>query len=527
MNARAVLFVVVGVVTSLSSSTAARAGAAPTPPPRSAVLMPIEAVALPEDLRKGIEADVRSSLPQHGVEPLAEAEATALLASLEAAGVSCREKSEECILRVGALAAVDMVVAGTLVKAPVGVTLDLVVIDVAALQTRARASAVIDARTPAARTAAVAQVVLGVVRPEAWRGQLKVSVQQPGATIVIDGLPRGFSPLPQPLSLVPGPHDVWVGLEGFRTRHERVEIAFRKKTEVKVVLQPGASEPLPISIPPLQAGASKPPPPPEEPSRTRRLTRVAVYEPTVAGVPDRVGRIVASYIAAEIRKRERVSVLDGDELKATLQAATGAPSLQGCSEERCLAEIADALGVDVVVLVQLTSADGEVFFGVRRIDQARQEVTGSVSERVAENQLDALLPLVGPAVEKLFADTPLRAGERAGVGEGAARVLHPPPLPPWLSTSFFAAGGLGLAAAAVLGLSWQGAAATYATLGASAREGGDVVYADALAQRDATGQAAATALATLAGASALVAVGGALSPLTDWEGLATSDEVPP
>jgi hypothetical protein len=501
--------------------------------PQPGVVMPFEATALPDDVRRGIEGDVRRLLPRYGVQPLVESETASLLKAIEAAGVACTDKSEECIVRLGALAAVDIVVAGTLTQAPSGrINLELVLVDVTALQTRARAVVDVDVTTPATRLAGATQAVVGVLRPEEWRGQLKVSVQQPGATIVVDGVPRGFSPLARPLSLVPGPHDVWIGLEGFRTRHERVEVGFQKKIELKVVLTAGPSEPLPIAVPVLPTPKTKPPEPAATPApnpkaaaeEARRPLRIAVYEPTVAGVPDRVARIVTSYLAAEIRKHERTSVLGGDELRALMQESTGSASLGGCSEEQCLSDIADALGVDIVVLVQLTASDGEVFFGVRRIDQVDQEVRGTVTERVAGDDMAALLPLIGPAVDKMFPELPLRSGERSGVEERATRVLHPPPLPSWIAASVFVAGGAGLIATGALVSSWNAALSRYAGTSKDAETPGAVVYADLLRERDETTAAASTAWIAGGVTLAVLAVGGALAPFSDWEGLATVEE---
>jgi hypothetical protein len=505
---------------------------APPPPARPAVLMPLQAVAFPEDLRRGVEGDIRRALPGQGVQALAEADATDLLRAIESAGVACQDKSEECIIRIGALAAVDIVVAGTLSKSPSGgITLELVLFDVAALQARARASVPLDLATPTARQASVTQAVVGILRPEAWRGQLKVTVQQPGATIVVDGIPRGFSPLPQSIALVPGPHEVWVGLEGFRTHHERVDVAYQKRMELKVALTAGVSEPLPISVPslvPKAAPAEKETTSTTGPKPARKTIRVAVYEPTIAGVPERLARIVSSYVAAEVRKRERTSVLGGDELRAMMQASTGNATLGECSEERCLSEVADALGVDVVVLVQITAAEGEIFFGIRRIDQADQEVTGAVSERVADVDLAALLPLIGPSVQRLFPDVPLRPGETAGVDERAERVLRPPPLPPAVATSMFVLTGLSAAASAVFFMGSENARRTFeATASRASEQDGSVLYADVVAEREAAVSASTTSLATLGLTGLALVTSGVLSVFTDWEGLAAVQEAPP
>jgi hypothetical protein len=506
---------------------------AAAPLAKTAVLMPLQAVALPEELRRGVEADIRKALPSHAVQALPEGEAAELLRAIESAGVVCADKSEECVVRVGALAAVDLVVAGTLSSSPTGaVMLELVLFDVAAMQARARSTIALDVSSATARQASVGQAVVSVMKPEAWRGFLKVAVKQPGASIVVDGVPRGFSPLPQPITIVPGPHEVWVALEGFQTHRETVDVAYQKRVELKVALVPGASSPVPITVPPLSprpasSSPSSSPSSSEAPKAGRNALRVAVYEPTIAGVPERLAKIVSSYVAAEVRKRERTSVLGGEELRSLMQSSTGKETLGECSEERCLSEVADALGVDVVVLVQITSVGDELFFGIRRIDQANQEVKGAVSERVADVDLAALLPLIGPAIERLFPDAPLRAGEKAGVDDRAVRVLRPPPLPPVVATSMFVVTGLSVAATTALFVAADGERRSYEELATRASaQAGSVLYRDVVAEYDAVQSANTLAWGLLGVSSLAFLTSGILSVFSDWEGLADIQEAP-
>jgi hypothetical protein len=112
-------------------------------------------------------------------------------------------------------------------------------------------------------------------------------------------------------------------------------------------------------------------------------------------------------------------------------------------------------------VAQLTQIEGQVLFGLRRIDQQQQEVTGSFLERVPANDTDALLPLVGKSITATFGDVPLRAGQTAGVDERATRIMNPPPLPPLLSGSLYvgtAIAGVVTVAAAVVGV---GSAVSY------------------------------------------------------------------
>jgi hypothetical protein len=244
-------------------------------------------------------------------------------------------------------------------------------------------------------------------------------------------------------------------------------------------------------------------------------------------------------LLAEIKKRERTSVIGADEIRTLIAGtptpAPGAPAdpelgvgLAGCSTEECFADVAEALGADAVVVAQLTALEGEILFGVRRIDQARQEVTGSVLERVPAGEPTALLALVGPAVEKLFPDAPLRAGETAGVDDAARRRLDPPPLPPAVPLAL----GATTAAAGVVGVvafaSSLLALSTYSEL-VDVASGPGAVPVDA---RQVQGAAQTATTAAVVGWSAVgaatllgVAAGVAL-PFTDWEGAAGAGEQP-
>jgi hypothetical protein len=220
--------------------------------------------------------------------------------------------------------------------------------------------------------------------------------------------------------------------------------------------------------------------------------------------------------------------LGGEELRSLMQSSTGKETLGECSEERCLSEVADALGVDVVVLVQITSVGDELFFGIRRIDQANQEVKGAVSERVADVDLAALLPLIGPAIERLFPDAPLRAGEKAGVDDRAVRVLRPPPLPPVVATSMFVVTGLSAAATAALFVASGGARRGYEETAARASEQpGSVLYQDVVAEREAAQSADALSLLSLGATTVALATSCVLAVFSDWEGLANVQEAPP
>jgi hypothetical protein len=183
---------------------------------------------------------------------------------------------------------------------------------------------------------------------------------------------------------------------------------------------------------------------PSSSSSSRAVLRVVVNELEHSDdLPERTGRIVADNLVAELRKLGGISVVSMDEVRAMLEMESER-QLLGCSEDSssCLAEIADALGADVVVSGGIATLDGARVFSLRRIDQRRAAVTGQVEERLIAAGGEELLAAIGPAIEKLFPELPLKVGASRGVPRERARLLNPPPLPVW---STLAVGGAGLA----------------------------------------------------------------------------------
>jgi hypothetical protein len=184
----------------------------------------------------------------------------------------------------------------------------------------------------------------------------------------------------------------------------------------------------------------------------------------------------------------------------------------GCETDSCLAEIADAVGVDVLVTGTLAKVGDESVFGLKRIDQREAKVTGTVTKRLVPAGGEEFLAAIGPAVEELFPDVALRSGVTRGVPPEAALRLNPPPLP-WFAP--FAAGALAgalLVGSGVAAVVWQVDQARYKELaGENPVNGAELV---------ATGrytQTAEAAMWTLLGSGALAALAaGAMIPFTNF-----------
>jgi len=436
---------------SMSSSsfaaTAAKKPKAKVPAAPSIAVVAMDGLASAAD-KGAVELELRGLLPATGYAVQKKDKTDATLATVKKLGLACDSGDVDCLIRVGALSGVNVVVKGLLSSGDAdGFALDLVAVDVNALRERARVRVLVP-RTGAGRKAALESAVTGVLRPEAWRGLLRIDVGQRGASIVVDGVPRGFSPLSAPVELTPGPHAVFVVLEGFRTHRETVEVLYEDEVAVDVTLVPGASEDAPLFTTAPKPLVPEAAPAPSPPARRRPL-RIVLYDVEATGVPPRVAQVLGTLLVAELRKREAISVLDSGELRALVgDGKSTAGDVRGCSVDQCFAEVAEALGADGVVVAQLTQLEGQVLFGLRRIDQQKQEVTASFLERVPADDTQALLPLVGKSITATFGDVPLRGGQVAGVDERASRIMNPPPLPPILSGSLYV--GTAVAGAATL-----------------------------------------------------------------------------
>lgn len=204
----------------------------------------------------------------------------------------------------------------------------------------------------------------------------------------------------------------------------------------------------PAAAPPTTTTSPSPAPGPE----ALRSQRVAVTELGVDGVDARVARVFSSSLVFELRKLERTSVLGLDEIKALLDLESQR-QLMGCSgENSCLAEIADALGADVVVLGSVARVGDTHVVSLKSVLQGEVAALGTYNRVVPAGDGEELLAEIGPAVAVLFPATPLRRGAVRGVSPELARRLSPPPLPTLLTASVGAVSagllvGAGIAAA--------------------------------------------------------------------------------
>ncbi len=491
--------------------------AAPAPAPERTVgLLPLRGADTPDvrDLDAGLRRAM-DALPATSL--LGEPATRQALAAAAALG-PCDVQTLDCLLRAGALAGLDVLVSAEVQRGADGVVVELRRVDVVAGIERDRVR--VPLGDPKVRARDVKALATAALDEGRYRGALAVIVRPAGATVTVDGLSRGTAPLAGPIDLLPGPHDVFVARAGSESQQTRVDVVFGETTRIAFDLKPGTSS-LPV---PVRATASPPPAPPTVATAAeppRRALRIAVYELARTGVDERVGVVVQESLLLELRKLQRCSVVGMDEIRAMLDHEATKQML-GCADESCLAEIADAVGADVLVIGSLARVGDEHVFGLRRIDMGTQQVAGSYSQRVVAQDGVELLALVGPAVLATFADLPLRPGAVRGVADEMFIRLHPPPFAPWLFWTTAVTTGVVAASTIAAGAGYVVAQTTWAQK-ASSGTAAKPVDGRGLSELEdvVTGTAIATWVflgATVLGAAA----SGAVFAFTDWRG---DDEV--
>lgn len=257
----------------------------------------------------------------------------------------------------------------------------------------------------------------------------------------------------------------------------------------------------------------------DDPVPAARAQRMVVTDFEIEdGIAPRTARLMADNLVVELRKLSGYSVVGMAEVRSMLAAETDRQTM-GCSEgASCLAELADALGADVLITGRLGRLPGQTVLSVRRIDQAKAQVVGEVEERLVDTGGEELLAAIGPAVERLFPEVPLKVGTTRGVPKEVARRLNPPPLPVWSTVTVAGVSG----AVGVVGII-AGGVSTLTLQNAQDEVDGSVgspVSGAAIVQRQADASTQALVANVAFGVAAVGLVGaGVMALLTDWGGL--------
>jgi len=140
-----------------------------------------------------------------------------------------------CVVHFGAKARVSRVVAGDISRLGTGFALSLRVVDVQRRTVLKRASSVVTGN-PKQRSLALQEVVIRLLAPKRYRGNLDVHVDVQGAHIFMDGVLYGTSP--QHMFSVPaGPHALRVTHPAYHDFLHFVHVPFHKTVRISANLQ--------------------------------------------------------------------------------------------------------------------------------------------------------------------------------------------------------------------------------------------------------------------------------------------------
>lgn len=188
----------------------------------------------------------------------------------------------------------------------------------------------------------------------------------------------------------------------------------------------------------------------EEPALLPVL-QVAVYEILATDVTPTVSFVVRDALTAELRKLARVSVISMDEVRTMLSYEADKKTL-GCDSDSCLNEIAEALGVDVIITGALSAVGDKTYLTLKRIEQQKGTVSQQYSKTLEPAGGEEFLAVLGDAVATLFPERAPRTGQQRGVDTSMVARLKPPPLAPAVFWTSVAVTGSALAMSAMSGV---------------------------------------------------------------------------
>jgi hypothetical protein len=248
----------------------------------------------------------------------------------------------------------------------------------------------------------------------------------------------------------------------------------------------------------------------------KSVQRIAVYRLEGGGIDERILDVLTDSTVKELRKLEKVTVVGMDEIRAMLDLEAQ-KQIVGCSDVSCVAEIAEALGVDEIVIGSVAVVGDSIAFGLKRIDQRSASTVAQYANRVEGNDPADVLALIGPAVKELLPDATLKPGMSRGVPPEIAARIHPPPLEPWVFWSVSAATGVAVLTGGAF-TAWNLGAYASANEKVQQSQSGTTVSGAALNQDLSSMRTSFVGLVVAYGAAAVVGAGaGVVALFTDWD----------
>jgi hypothetical protein len=366
--------------------------------------------------------DIARGLP--GVQLQSEAQTASHLEAVRALGVDCGQAATSCLVQVGQLAGVARVVSGQAVRTPDGWFLKLRLVDVVGgAELRNAEGAVRDA----ARAQDLEARVVELLAPTRYTGRLVVTSTPAGGRVLVDGELKGNAPVT--LTVAAGERLVRVEKEGLPVWQQLVDVPFRGERPVAATLDDATS-----TTPGLEA---------------RRRYSVLVLDPVDNGAGDPPARTVSSLVGVELARIDAFDVMTGADVSQLLALEEERQKL-GCQTSSCLAEIAGAMGAELVVFGDIAVLGGVAVVNLSLFDSEAAKALGRVSiqneerGRLAEQLASGARELVAPFLEA--------EGVEAGAAEVTLTTSSTPEDAPAVPVLPWAVAGAGAAVFAVGGI---------------------------------------------------------------------------
>jgi len=222
-------------MTTLLPLLLALAGAtAPTTPPRTLAIYPLQPLGTDQEVVERLESMLHAAvakLPAVKLQPRAET----LLTIKQTADAAKPCSDDTCLARIGTACNVEKLVYGTVASLGQAYVLDLKLIDVRTGLLERRQSTSLSGEQ-AVLIEGIRGVATQLIAPELYLGAIELKLAKPGAEVFVDGVSVGTTPLPPLDRITPGKHALKIVLQGYKDFDRFVEVQLGRTTVVNVAL---------------------------------------------------------------------------------------------------------------------------------------------------------------------------------------------------------------------------------------------------------------------------------------------------
>jgi len=200
------------------------------------------------------------------------------------------------------------------------------------------------------------------------------------------------------------------------------------------------------------------------PALAREKTKVAVLGLKAAkGLDEDTVKLLDELLLTEIQESGRFEVLGSSDITSMMSLEEERVKLTGCTDDSCLVEVGNALGVKLLVASSVGAVGENFLLNIKALDVSSARVLKRVSE-VMDNDQAKLIGAIRLAVGKLIqgmdpgaAEALVEPGEGAAAGGGGGAAVEAEEGPggfaaaaPWLALGLAVAAGA--AGGALVGL---------------------------------------------------------------------------